>query len=188
MHDLIRAKLKLVNQYIIPFSGLKEGIHEFTFVFGNEFFEEHEVLEVYSGDLKAMVLLEKKANLLNLSVKIDGSVEIQCDKCLESFNFPIRYRGNLLVKFGNNPEQGTDEIWVLRPEEHTLNLEQYFFECIGLSLPIQRNHSEKPDGTTDCNPEMLRILKSYSSQQQAIAGPDPRWDKLKSFLNDINTN
>ena len=187
MHDLIRAKLKLVNQYIIPFTSLKEGEHKFTFDFEKRFFDEHDVLEVAGGKLEANVLLDKKPTLLSLEFAIDGQVEIRCDKCLDYFNFPIRYRSDLVVKFDTDTSAGTDEIWILNPGEHELNLEQYFFECVGLCLPIQRIHPENALGITSCNPEMLKILESYSSVRLTETEPDPRWDKLKN-LNDTNNN
>jgi uncharacterized metal-binding protein YceD (DUF177 family) len=178
--------LKLVNQYIIPFSGLKNGEHKFSFNFEQKFFDEHEVQGTRGGNLKAIVWLDKKTNLLDLEIGIDGIIEIQCDKCLEYFDFPIRYRGELVVKFGEDPASGTDEIWILRPEDHKLELEQYFFECISLSLPIQRVHPDRSPGVSACNPEMLKLLESYSSKDSDKKEPDPRWNKLKNLLNDSN--
>ncbi len=184
MHILKQRKLKLVNQYIIPFTGLKEGIHEFAFDFREEFFNKYEVLEASGGEITALVLLVKKTNMLNLETQMKGSLNIQCDRCLESFCYPILYTGSLIIKFGENMEESTDEIWVLHPKEYELNLEQYFFECISLSLPIQRIHPEDLDGNSGCNPGMLKILNTntYSLSKEDKEN-DPRWDKLKDLLN-----
>ena len=188
MHDLKRAKLKLGNQYIIPFSGLKEGEHDFRFDFSPEFFDEHEVLEAESGTLTATVLLDKKPSLLDLQISIEGIIRIRCDRCLDMFDFPIHYQGDLVVKFGEDLNAGTDEIWILHPSEYELDLEQYFFECIGLCLPIKKVHPDRQDGGAGCNTEMLRILGSHGRSEEIPEEPDPRWNKLKNILNDTNNN
>ena len=176
--------MKLVNQYRIPFTGLKEGEHEFTFGFGEKFFNNYEVLDARTGKIEALVLLEKKSNMLTLNIQLRGILDLQCDRCLDTFSYPIAYSGSLIVKFGFNEEESTDEIWVVNPNEYELDLEQYFFECISLSLPIQRIHPDDLSGKSGCNSEMLNILNTHKiSSTGEKKENDPRWDKLKDLLN-----
>ena len=179
-------KVKLVNQYIIPFTGLKEGNHEFSFTFDKKFFDEFIVLEIREGFVTADVQLEKKSSMLALEIKMSGKIQIQCDRCLDYFFFPIEFGGDLLVKFGSDTSSGTDEIWILDPNEHELDLKQFFFECLGLCIPIQRVHPENPDGSSQCNRDMIGILKTHYKKEQHKQETDPRWDKLKDLLNDNN--
>ena len=178
--------MNLGNQYTIPFSGLKEGNHEFSFSFDKKFFEEYTVLEAHDGFVSAEVLLEKKLSMLSMQIIMTGNLELKCDRCLDYFTFPLEFRGNLVVKFGKDTHSSTDEIWILDPNEHTINLEQYFFECIGLCLPIQRLHSQNADGISNCNPDMLNILASYDKSEEVGQDLDPRWNKLKELYNDNN--
>lgn len=178
--------MKLVNSYIIPFTGLKEGYHEFSFTFDSKFFDEYTVLEAHDGLIKAAVLLDKKSNMLDLKINMIGSLRIQCDRCLDYFSFPIEFKGNLLVKFGENTSSSTDEIWILNPNEYELDLKQYFFESIGLCLPIQRVHPQNPDGSLSCNGNMIGLLETHNKQNLNNKCEDPRWDKLKELLNDNN--
>jgi uncharacterized protein len=188
LHHLNRVKLKLVNQYIIPFTGLKDGIHEFKFNFGKAFFDSYEVLEASDGDVEATVQLTRMPTMLTLELSMNGYLEIQCDRCLEYFRLPISFSGNLVVKYGEDTSASTDEIWIIHPSENTLNLEQYFFECIGLCIPIQRVHPENNDKSSGCNPEMIDILQTHFAAEKKQDKSDPRWNKLKDLLNDINTN
>ncbi len=188
MHHLKRVKLKLVNQYIIPFTGLNEGEYEFSFDFKKKFFDAHEMLDTRNGNITANVSLNRKPNMLSLKVEVHGFLEIQCDRCLEYFQLPINYTGNLVVKFSEDDTASTDEIWILPPNQTILDLEQYFFECIGLCIPIQRVHPENEDGSTGCNPEMIDMLQIHSKNADMHDESDPRWNKLKDLLNNINTN
>ena len=188
MHVLNQGDLKLVNQYIIPFKGLKDGDHEFQFTFEKRFFEEHEVLEAEDGDIVADVLLVKSSTLLDLDISIKGTIHILCDRCLEYFIFPVHFSGELIIKFSENVSGiQDDEIWVLHPNEYELDLEHYFLDSIALSLPLQRVHAEGKNGEPGCDPEMLEKIKDHSPGskigEQEI---DPRWSKLKDLLNDIN--
>ena len=142
--------MKLVKQYTIPFTGLMEGEHNFKFNFREQFFNKYEVLEAIGGEIDATILLIKKTNMLRLDVQLIGDLEIQCDRCLDSFLYPVAYSGELVIKFGENTSENTDEIWVIHPNEYELDLEQYFLECISLSLPIQRIHPEDNNGKAGC--------------------------------------
>jgi uncharacterized protein len=186
LHHLKRAKLKLVNQYIIPFTGLKEGDHEFAFDLGKKFFDAHDLLDAQDGNVKANVSLNKKPNMLSLKIALKGAIKIQCDRCLEYYPLPITYMGDLVVKFGEETEASTDEIWILDPNENTLDLEQYFFECIGICIPIQRIHPENKNGQSGCDPAMIEMIKVHSRPEDRLDESDPRWSKLKDLLNNLN--
>jgi len=185
LHDQKRAELKLVNQYIISFIGLKEGDHEFEFLFDQKFFDEHDLLQAKSGNIVANISLAKKTNMLSLTARLKGNLNIQCDRCLEYFEYPVHSQNELVVKFGENSEESTDEIWIIDPNAHELDMEQYLYECMSLSLPIQRIHFDNERGETGCDPDMLDKLEQHSSLdiKEEI---DPRWNALKKLFNDIN--
>jgi len=190
LHHLNRVKLGLANQYIILFKSLTEGEHEFEFDLKKAFFDEYEVLEAKDGFIKVFILLTKKPRLLSLDIKMTGFIEIPCDRCLEYFNYSIELKNNLLVKFSEDDSNSNEEIWTIHPNEYELNLEQYFFDCIAVGLPLQKIHPDvSEDGTEGCNKNMLNILNKHlypETDQKNI--DDPRWNKLKNLLNDNNNN
>lgn len=180
--------MKRVDQYIIPFKGLKDGEHVFDFRIDQKFFDAHEVLEAERGEVEARILLRKTPSVLSLTTSVKGCLHVSCDRCLDYFDHPVRFQGELLIKFGENTGDSTDEIWILSPSENELDMEQYLFECISLSLPIQRFHAEDENGVSACDPEMLEKLDDLSSAVKSHGDPDPRWNRLKHLLNDTNKN
>lgn len=69
---------------------------------------------------------------------------VECDRCLGDCSVPIDYEGELLVKFSDEVrEYDGDTLW-LSPSEDFVDLTQYIYESIVLSLPYQRVH---PDGS-----------------------------------------
>ncbi len=177
--------MKVGNQYIIPFRGLKEGQHNFDFEIGERFFEENNALEITHGNIIAHIVLSKKTNFLELDVSMSGTIKLQCDRCTGYFNYPLEFRGKLVVKFKEETEDPDDQIMFLHPNADLLDLNQYFYDCIGLSIPIQKIHPESNKGIPGCDPEVLKLLDSYSHQKNEKE-IDPRWSKLNELLKDKN--
>jgi uncharacterized metal-binding protein YceD (DUF177 family) len=172
-----------LNTYSIHFKGLKVGKHAFNFEVDDRFFDEFDEGEVKKGKLHVEVLLNKQSQLLDLTISFEGSVEVVCDRCLDNFDLPISYKGSLYVKFGEDKADEGDEIIFLSVDDSEINLAQYIYESICLSLPFQRYHGM--NGTkSKCNKEMIKTLKSYlsnNSEKEETEDTDPRWNKLKDI-------
>lgn len=173
----------VLNTYSIHFKGLKVGKHTFNFEIDNKFFEAFEDGEIKQGDLNVDVILNRQSLMLDLFISIKGHVQVTCDRCLEDFDLPISYEGSLYVKFGESRSDEGEEIIILTNEDSEINIAQYLYESICLSLPIQRYHGMK--GTkTKCNKEMIKKLKSLltdSPKKEENEEFDPRWSKLKDI-------
>lgn len=180
--------MKVGNQYIIPFKGLREGEHNFDFRIGKEFFEENSALNIENGEINSKVTLNRKANFLVLDVVMNGEIFLQCDRCLENFNFRVDFSDQLYVKFKEEAEDPDANVIFLHPGEDLLDLNQYFFDCIGLSIPIQKVHPDDEFGVPTCDSEMISLLNAHSSEgdQENSEDIDPRWSKLKDLLNEGN--
>jgi len=172
-----------LNTYSIHFKGLKVGKHLFNFEVDKKFFDEFEEGELKQGKLLVDLILTKQSQMLDLNISINGQVEVVCDRCLDNFDLPISFNGSLFVKFGNEKGEEGDEIIILTQDDNEINLAQYIYESISLSLPIQRFHGM--NGLKGkCNKEMIEKLKSHlssSSSKEETQDVDPRWEKLKDI-------
>ena len=59
--------MQFLNQFVINFIGLKEGLHEFEFDLDNTFFEYFDYNDFNNCKISSKVVLNKKANLLELN-------------------------------------------------------------------------------------------------------------------------
>lgn len=164
-----------MKKYDIPFFLLKEGGHLFDFEIDREFFEYFENPEIEGGDLSAVVELYRRTRLLELDIKIDGMVKVQCDRCLDYFDMPIHYEGKLYVKLGDREEELDENTIMINENTHHMNMAQFFYEDIYLSLPYKKIH---PKG--ECNPEMLKKLEQLSFEEEK-ENIDPRWKGLEKL-------
>lgn len=140
--------------------------------------------EIKDGDCDVSVALERGESMLTLDVNVDGSVVVECDRCLEDCNVPIHYEGQLLVKFSDEVHEYDGEVIWLLPMEDEVDLTQYIYESIVLALPYQRVH---PDG--ECNPDMLERFRIVSDEEfgrledriEAEGRNEGEWAKLAAL-------
>ncbi len=170
----------VLSTYSISFKGLKLGKHSFDFDINNDFFAEYPEGEIKVGSLIAKVLMNKQNNLLEFDIVIRGTVKVTCDRCLELFDLPIVYKGFLVAKIGSEHLEEEPEIVYLTEEDHEINLAQYLYESIHLSLPLKRYHGLKGTSMEDCDQEMLKRITFEDEGEHEI---DPRWEKLKGLMN-----
>ena len=169
------------GSYTIPISGLKEGSHSYYFEIGSEFLGLFEESEIREGELKASVEADRLISHIDITIRIDGTVRISCDRCLGIFSLPVSCENRLLVKFGKLHDESDPDIISLTEEENELDLSQYFYEYILLALPIQRLHPADESGNSTCDPEMIKRLNEHIINDDI--GTDPRWDELKKIMN-----
>lgn len=168
------------NIYRIPFKGLKNGVHEFEFVLGKEFFETYEEIQDTEGELNANVVLTKSEILISLKININGFVKAVCDRCLDEFDLPIEGETELFVKFGKEKEELAENLLVVSDKEDSIDLNDLFYELYILNYPLKVMHPEV-DGKSTCNEKMLNKLNEYSVDSEDYI--DPRWDELRKMIN-----
>lgn len=185
MHHFKIDRLKFDNQYIIRFKGLKEGIHNFKFAINKEFFMKFDALEARDGTVEVIANLIKRSEFLTLDILIKGTVEVQCDRCLEYFNYPIEYSSILVVKFSENSSEQSDDMIILNPNDNELNLTHHIYEFISLAIPYRKIHPESADGKSLCKSDMLQRIREFEVKQDEEA-IKTNWEKLKYYFANNN--
>jgi len=166
------------SEFIIPFKGLNVGNHHYDFVIGDSFFESFEPLNIQEGTVNLSLELEKESSLLSFVFHFNGKVKLMCDRCLEDYDQPLEGDFRLIVKYGEEFQEISDEILEIPFTEHRIDLSQYIYEYIQLMLPLKHVHPDDASGNSTCNPEMLQKLKELSKP-----ATDPRWDALLKIKN-----
>jgi uncharacterized protein len=185
LHHFFNKEMKSDNQYIIRFKELKEGNHKILFEVKKSFFSEFDVIEANDGNLNVMINLNKKPDFLTLNILIKGTVSVECDRCLEYFDYPIVYKDTLLVKFSETSVDQSDDTIILHPNDNELDLKHYLYECISLSIPYRKIHPDSKDGQSLCKKEMLQKIHEHEAEEQEKK-VNTNWDKLKYFFENNN--
>ncbi len=185
MRAKILLQLKPLKQFSIPFTGLKIGKHQFDFEVDNTFFDTFEYSLVKKGNLKVSIELDKQETMLLLYFDIQGTIVLDCDKCLSEFNAPISIKERQIVKFAEDELESDDlEIIVLNRKESELDVSLPIYELINVSVPYIKACVQDGSGQK-CDEEMIARLESFSintqEQQEENNDNDPRWAALKKL-------
>ncbi|WP_420582849.1 YceD family protein [Reichenbachiella sp.] len=176
--------MKENRQYKIDIFGLKIGVHEFDFEFDKKLFENIEDSVIESGHGKCTVVLDKKERLISMDFKIEGVIELICDRSLESFDFPVNIEENLIVKYGEEYDDSEDELLVIPDTQESLNVESNIYEYLTLAVPMKKIHPDFQDEEED---EEYELALVYSSEEEDTSSKeeneviDPRWAALKNI-------
>ena len=179
--------MNIEKDFLIPFVGLKQGKHQFEYQIDKTFFEAYDFDEYNDVAVKVDLVLDKKSTMLELAFKHKGTINVPCDLTGEDFDLPIKGKLNLIVKFGDTFNNENDELLVLPHGEFQVNVAQYIYEMIVLSVPSKRVHPGVKDGTLQSEAIVkLNELapKEPLKEKEEEENTDPRWDKLKQLLTD----
>ncbi|GAA0893187.1 DUF177 domain-containing protein [Fulvivirga kasyanovii] len=177
-----------LDKYNVDIYKLPNGIHNYQFEVGNSFFEAFENSIVEKGKGNVEVELEKTETFIKLNFRINTTVELECDRSLDLFDYALSTEKTLLLKFGDDEEEINDEIIIIPRDKQRINLAQHIYEFIGLEIPMKKLHPRYSDESED--DELV-----YSSDNSAPDSPDdnndqggdddddidPRWQKLKNL-------
>jgi uncharacterized protein len=173
--------LKHNQKYILPFKGLKDGKHIFSFKLDKELFELFEVEGIRNIDLVTEIQLVKKNSYLELEFLIRGNIEVICDVCLDFYVQKIESIGRLFIRFGEESDELSDELIVIPARETELEISQYIYDFTMLGIPFRRQHPQDLNGESSCDPEMIKILRNMEVKEEN-SHTDPRWNNLKKLI------
>ena len=169
--------MKTILEYQIPYKGLSIGKHEYEFHAQEEFFASKQVEGIENGDLIITFILDRQSRLMQGDLRIEGSIKLICDRCLESFDYKINIDYNQIYKFGEMPEKQNDDLIYLSDSDFQIDISELIIENIMLEIPIKKIHPNDKDGFSTCNTEQIELINEYVNKKQA----DPRWDALKNI-------
>jgi uncharacterized metal-binding protein YceD (DUF177 family) len=167
--------LKGLSEYIIRFEGLKQGTHFYEFNVENKFFEEFDCTEFKKSTFKIDLEFIKQSTIMLLKFDFKGTIAVPCDRCLDVVDITVKGEEKLIIKFGKEMYEETEEILILPVQEHEINVAKYIYEFINLNLPQKRIHSEGL-----CNKGVIKEFEKLEKKNEIEV--DPRW----STLQDIN--
>ena len=176
----------------IPLETLSPGAHEFSFQLDDGFFAAFETELINRGAFGVTLEIEKVRNQYNLTVHFDGVAGVDCDRCLEPFNLPLRGEEEVVIKYDDlNPREEGEVIYVAHGTDR-YNVAKLIFETIGVTLPMAIFHEEA--GLT-CDPAMLTYLNTEGPSDEEMRTDDASdipadspWAALQALKGPLNLN
>ena len=169
--------MNYLKEFIISFSGLTIGHHDFDFDVSDKFFACFEDSEITTGQVKVLIHMEKQERMLVFTFTINGEVEVMCDRCSGLFNQRIDGEEVLIFKFGDEYFEESEDVVVIPRNEHHVDVSSYIYEFINLLVPYHRVHPDDEEGKSGCDPVVLKKLEELSPKHHH----DKIWDALEGL-------
>lgn len=166
----------------IQFSGLKPGIYTYTYTLDDGFFSEYKNEKILGGNVVFDVKLERKERMMLFHFDYTGMVLTTCDRCLGELEWPVEGEQTLCVKVSDTEESDDENVVILPEKAYEIDLSQWMYEYVAVSMPIQCIHPDDENGETTCDPEMTQYLRAAGTdEREHEPETDPRWDALKQL-------
>jgi uncharacterized protein len=165
--------------YNIDIFSLSNQSHEYDFEFDDAFFEDFKDSLIEKGSGTVHLVLKKSETMINLDIEIDGKVELTCDRSLDKFDFPIHTKDNLILKYGEDWEELSEQIVIIPRDSERINVAQFIYEFMTIAVPMKKLHPRFKNEDLSGDPEM--IYSSTENKENEGGEIDPRWSKLKDL-------
>lgn len=181
--------MKYNREFEIAWQGLKPGPHTYIYDIDNRFMEERGTNEGFKNwDARITLVFDKHENFFMLRFDIDGNVVVPCDRCGDDFKLRLWDEFNLVIKLaGDDVHEISDEddVVFIPRSETVLDISNWLYEFLLLSVPLQKIHPDNPDGSQGCNPEALKLLGLLSEHEEEEI-KNPLWKGLEAFKDGKN--
>jgi len=173
------------RDFEIAFVGLKPGIHEYNYSIDDRFFEAYQQQDFRNCTANVKLSLDKKSSFMLLKFEMGGKLEVNCDRCNSNLPMELWDEFNITVKLVdepelmNNQEDDPDVYYLSRGESH-IDVANWIYEFINLSIPMQKVCSfEDMDGPY-CNKVAIDVLKKLETKETEKK-ENPIWKGLEKF-------
>ena len=187
--------------YKVELKNLSPGVHEYEYFLENKFFVDIDGDKVQKGKVKVNLTVKRTSMVFDMNFQLEGIVYVPCDRCLDDMELPVSTQNKLVVKFGKEYAEESEEIVIIPEEEGEINLAWFIYEFIALAIPMKHIHAPGK-----CNKAMSSKLKKHTARRAddedefdeeaaddivvdddaADMPSDPRWDALKGLVENDN--
>ena len=148
--------MERLRNYDILFSSLKLGVHSFKMSVEQPFFDLFDFKQEFkTPKVEVDVQINKHSSFLELEVKTEGVIILECDISGEEFEQTVKNEIKTLIKFGETFDDTNEENLILPFGSHSVNVSQLIYECVLLSIPMKHVHPKYSEGYKDEHTDLL---------------------------------
>ncbi|MBS1557657.1 MAG: DUF177 domain-containing protein [Bacteroidetes bacterium] len=166
----------MVKEYSVNILGLSKGVHTFEFQLGELFLKKYDPAATALGNFTATVTLDKRDTFIEADFKINGTARLTCDRSLDEYDYPLSLKRKVVFKYGEVPQEISDEIIIISTHQAQLELGQLMYEFLSLEIPMKKLHPRYNNDTPEDG-----LVYSSPPQGEESKPIDPRWEILKKI-------
>ena len=164
--------MEKLDSYKVNLKGMPSDTVSYQWRVDDDFFSAVQGPELQHGTLDVALRVKRTSGAYELTFQLDGTVKVQCDRCLELMDLPIQTQRELRVKLGDDFSDDGDLV-TIPYEDGTFNVAWNLYEMIALEIPIRHVHTDGPCASQDVEEE---------PEADTQKPTDSRWDELKKLM------
>lgn len=174
------------KDFNIEVYGLSNKLHQFEFSVDDSFFAKFENSLIHHGKAGILVDLNKTETFIEMKFNINGSYELTCDRSLRPFEQDFTCAEKVLFKYGEEEKALDDDIFIITKGTQRLNIAQFIYEFISITVPMKKIHPDYEEDLTDDDIEGEIIFTTNDEENEKDSNLDqddidPRWNALKNL-------
>lgn len=171
--------METLKDYNIEIAKLKSGQNEVNFKIEDSFFNLKANSLISQGSINVHLDIFKKEGLLNFKFTFSGTINTQCDICLDSFEMPVSGEELIFYKISEIPKESDDEFIYIDDNVLEINVYDNIYEIICTSLPMVKSCEKNSLSPKNCNPQMLKYINN-GNNDEVIVTTNSIKDNLKN--------
>jgi uncharacterized metal-binding protein YceD (DUF177 family) len=109
--------MKALDHFSLPLKSITEGTKILEFELDHKFFQLFDNELVGECEIIQKTTIERRSDLIILHLSHDGTIEADCDRCLEPIKIPVSGERKFVIKFVDELQEDEDEIiFILRDQ------------------------------------------------------------------------
>jgi uncharacterized metal-binding protein YceD (DUF177 family) len=153
---------KILKEFEVNLIRLKDGENKFEFELNSVFFNEFPDSLIKEGQGRAFLTIEKSETMLRLEIQINLEVMLLCDVSLESFVHQIDTNQTLIIKFGEEDLELSEDVLVIKKETQFINVADFIYEFTNLLIPMKKIHPKLRDKD---RPDLVYVSDEHTDDE-----------------------
>lgn len=166
------------KDFVINIYSLTNKVHEYRFSISEGFFDMFEQSIIEGGKGSCDLKITRTETVMTFDFSLNASVQLICDLSLKSFDYPINVEKSILVKFGEEDAELSEEVIVIQKDKQQINVADYIYQFILLEVPMKKLH---PDYDDSDRPDLVFVSEAEGPKEEEKEEIDPRWEALKNL-------
>nr|WKN39415.1 DUF177 domain-containing protein [Tunicatimonas sp. TK19036] len=170
------------TQYDIDIYKLTNKVYTYQYQLDGSFFALFPNSLLEKGKLDVTITLDKHSSLITANFQINGTVQLECDRSLELFDYPMSIDKTVIYQYGEEEEEVSEDLYTITTGTQHINVAQLLYEFIGVSLPMKRLHpslAEEEDPWVEG--EIVFSSEKTEASDDSVEEIDPRWQALRKY-------
>ena len=158
LHRFNEKILAKLATFRIPLRGAKQGTDNHEFLLDDDFLRAMESIDTLGGAVKVSLAVRRANEENYFAIHCQGTIQIVCDRCLESMDYAVEADYDLAVKYGDEYDDSNDGVLIVPEGDNDLDVAPIVYDTVALSIPLQHVHAEG-----ECDEATWQALQAHTA-------------------------